>query len=163
MDNCGEYDLPYPNHIYNINVDDAKEAAEITIREVINSIPNFPPDTPQIDGPRKGEMEVEYPYTFQATDPDGDDVYYWIIWGDGCPAVEWIGPYESGEIVTVSHSFLREGKITITAQAKDSFENEGEIGVLDVEMPRIRNHLGNRIIDLFNSFTRLFPIFKILI
>ena len=147
----------------NIDVEEAKEAVEITIREVIKSIPNFPPDAPTIDGPRKGDAGVEYPYTFQATDPEGDDVYYWILWGDGCPAVEWIGPYESGEIITVNHSFLREGEMTITARAKDSFENEGETGVLDVEMPRIRNYWGNPITDLFKNIIRLFPILKILI
>ena len=100
---------------------------------------NAPPAAPDINGPNSGNANTEYDYTFVTTDPDGDDVYYWIVWGDGCPAVEWIGPYASGEEVTVSHAFTSQGDFTISAQAKDEFDNEGDWGYLEVTMPRIRN------------------------
>ncbi|MBU1941896.1 MAG: FG-GAP repeat protein, partial [Candidatus Thermoplasmatota archaeon] len=51
---------------------------------------NQPPNTPTITGTTNGKAGVEYDYTFTTTDPDDDEVYYWITWGDGCPAVEWI-------------------------------------------------------------------------
>jgi photosystem II stability/assembly factor-like uncharacterized protein len=115
-----------------------------------------PPDPPVIDGPKKGDVNVEYPYTFVATDPEDEDVYYWIVWGDGCPAVEWIGPYASGEIVTVNHAFTRGGVITISAQAKDINELEGDWGSLAVEMPRAKTSISS----LWLKFSGMFPILE---
>ncbi|GAG49194.1 unnamed protein product, partial [marine sediment metagenome] len=41
---------------------------------------NDPPDTPEIYGPTRHEVGVEYEYTFVTTDPDGDEIYYYIDW-----------------------------------------------------------------------------------
>ena len=120
---------------------------------------NYAPDKPDISGPINGDIGVEYPYTFVTTDPEGDDVYYWILWGDGCPAVEWIGPYKSGEEVIVSHAFLRAGKITITAQAKDVHEAESDFGSLDVDMPRSKTIYNSNILQS----TNLFPVLKFIL
>jgi hypothetical protein len=123
---------------------------------------SHPPSAPIIDGPRTGDVGVEYPYTFVSTDPDGEDVFYWIMWGDGCPAIEWLGPYASGEIVTVSHAFLRAGKITINALARDINEVEGDWGSLEVEMPRAKMSSNIPFIMLLYRFSNIFPILKIL-
>jgi hypothetical protein len=134
--------------------------SEPLIVEVTSDNPeNNAPGAPSISGPNNGDVGVEYPYTFISNDPDDDDIYYWIIWGDGCPAVEWIGPYASGEEVTVSHSFLKSGKITISAQVRDVYEAESAWGSFDVEMPRARmksnNLFGNFIYRLAHSFPML--------
>ena len=71
--------------------------------------PNEPPTAPVISGPTNGKAGVEYEYTFVTTDSNDDEIYLWINWGDGCPAVEWIGPYTSGEIITVDHTFENQG------------------------------------------------------
>jgi rhodanese-related sulfurtransferase len=97
---------------------------------------NTPPATPDIEGKTKGKPGVEYDYKFSTTDAEGDWVYYWILWGDGCPAVEWIGPYESGEVVTLSHIFETNGIYNISAQAKDFYGNTSEWGELTVKIPR---------------------------
>jgi hypothetical protein len=97
---------------------------------------NDAPLAPNINGQINGNVGVEYTYTFEATDPDGDDLYYWILWGDGCPAIEWIGPYESGTLVTQTHTFTTAGTFTISSQAKDEYDEEGAWGTLDVTMPR---------------------------
>ena len=97
---------------------------------------NTPPATPDIDGETKGKPGVEYEYKFSTTDAEGDWVYYWILWGDGCPAVEWIGPYESGEEVTMSHIFDTNGIYNISAQAKDFYGNNSEWAELTVKIPR---------------------------
>ena len=119
-----------------------------------------PPSTPVIDGPKNGDIGVEYPYTFVATDPDEDKVYYWILWGDGCPAVEWIGPYNSGEEVTVNHAFLRAGDITISAKAKDIYETESEWGTLDINIPRTKTNHYSTIVRFFQQFPSLFSILR---
>jgi hypothetical protein len=82
------------------------------------------PYPPEINGPEEGEVEIEYDYTFVTSDPAGGDIYYWIEWGDGS-VQEWIGPYASGEIVTVSNSWSENGTYSILAKAKNDQDGEG--------------------------------------
>ena len=108
---------------------------------------NTPPGIPEIDGETQGVVDVEYEYTFISTDPEGEDVYYWIIWGDGCPAVEWSGPYVSGEEVVFTHTFASQGMFSIRAKAKDIHDSESDWGYLDVTMPldySINNYTFNK-------------------
>ena len=86
------------------------------------SVPQ-PPNKPVISGPTIGTVNILYSYTFNSNDPDGDDIYYYINWGDGSYE-NWIGPYASGEIVTVLHFWSEKGTYKIQAKAKD--DNTGE-------------------------------------
>ena len=95
---------------------------------------NSSPSPPVIDGPVSGKIREKHEYTFNATDPDGDDVYYWIDWDDG-QVEEWIGPYESGEEVTLNHTWYKKGIYTIRAKAKDIHGDESEWATLEVTMP----------------------------
>jgi hypothetical protein len=83
------------------------------------------PDTPDIEGPTEGKPGIEYNYTFVSTDPEEDDVFYYIDWGDG-QFVEWIGPFLSGEQITQCHSWATKGTYTIKAKAKDTNEIESD-------------------------------------
>jgi len=121
---------------------------------------NVPPNEPFIDGPIKGKPGVEYSYTFVTDDLDGDDVYYWILWGDGCPAVEWIGPYGSGEVVTVKHTFTKKGTFTISAKAKDTVGAESEWGYLEVSIPRTYIGRNSLLLRLMEKFSHAFPIIR---
>lgn len=121
---------------------------------------NSPPNTPNIDGQTNGKAGTPYDYTFLTTDPDGDDIYYWIQWGDGCPAVEWIGPYASGELVTVSHTFESKGTFTISAKAKDIYNAESDWGTLDVTMPKSRPVSNTLFLRLLERFPHAFPILR---
>ena len=96
---------------------------------------NTAPDLPTIDGPPSGKIDEEYTYTFVTSDLEGDQIYYWIDWGDSCPAVEWIGPFSSGEIVEVSHTFTEKGDYTISCKAKDEHDAESDWATLEVSMP----------------------------
>jgi len=131
--------------------------AETTFEVIIE---NDPPNKPTIDGPTTGTAGEEYDYTFVTTDPNEDDVYYWIVWDDGCPAVEWIGPYDSGEEVIVSHTFDDEGTYTISAKAKDIHEAESDWGTLDVEMPVSQQLFNLRLFQFLQSFIDRFPILR---
>jgi len=95
---------------------------------------NDPPDPPTITGPLSGTAGEEYEYTFTATDPDGDDVFYYIDWGDDV-FEEWIGPYTSGEEIDVTHIWDEQGTYEIKAKAKDIYGAESEWGELEVTMP----------------------------
>ena len=86
---------------------------------------NIPPTAPIVTGPDGGAVGVFYEYNFVSTDNNLDDVYYYIDWGDG-NIEEWVGPYESGEEVTISHMWSEIGEYEIRAKARDESENESE-------------------------------------
>ena len=94
-----------------------------------------PPNMPTITGPTCGKVGKSYDYTFNATDPDGDDIYYGIAW-DWEQWAEWIGPYESGEEITLKHSWDEKGAHTIIARAMDVYEEVSDIATLEVTMPK---------------------------
>jgi hypothetical protein len=96
---------------------------------------SIPPSLPVIDGPASGKVGVSYYYNFVAIDPNGDDVYYRIDWDDGSPITNWIGPYDSGQVLIVSHTFSNAGVLTIKCQAKDSYDLMSKWGTLAVTMP----------------------------
>lgn len=76
------------------------------------------PEPPTIEGSDNGRVGKEYEYTIVTTEPDGEDVYYYVDWGDGYNT-GWIGPYPPGEPKLVSHAWNDVGDYTIKAQAKD--------------------------------------------
>jgi len=96
---------------------------------------NEPPSVPVITGPTSGNAGTTYDYTFISTDPEGDDVTYYIKWCQGCSGEEWVGPYPSGQQITVSHSWSEQGTHTISAMAKDIYGSESDWGYLEVTMP----------------------------
>jgi len=85
-----------------------------------------PPEAPTISGPTSGIAGIEYEFTFVSEDPDGDDVYYYVDWGDETYN-DWIGPYQSGEEITLTHTFTEKGAFSITAKAKDAYGVQSDI------------------------------------
>ncbi len=83
---------------------------------VLNSRPSKPL---RPMGPSTLECGQPGSYSTSAEDPDGDDIYYFIDWGDGTET-GWIGPYESGTSITKTHSWDTVGSYRIRALAKDS-------------------------------------------
>lgn len=78
------------------------------------------PDEPAINGPTFGKPNTEYTFEFTATDPEGEEVFYYIDWGDGTNE-DWIGPYTSGETIEANHEWTDLGDYTIKAKAKDIY------------------------------------------
>ena len=78
-----------------------------------------PPETPvKPNGPIEGIAGIEYDFSSNTTDPDGDNIFYKFDWGDGTSS-DWLGPYPSGEIVTESNSWKNSGDFDIRVKAKD--------------------------------------------
>lgn len=99
-----------------------------------NTVPdNNPPNPPTISGETYGEVGVEYEYTFNAVDPDGDDIYYLIDWGDNSTSYSAIFP--SGEELTRRHRWSEQGMYTIKAMAIDFLNAESDWATLEVTMP----------------------------
>ena len=101
------------------------------------SSPNTPPQIPEIDGPTSGVAGTSYNFTFNSVDPDGDDVYYYIIWGDGY-IEDWEGPYASGDDFIISHTYSNKKTYTIEAKARDTFGDESTIATHEITIPRVR-------------------------
>jgi SagB-type dehydrogenase family enzyme len=123
--------------------------------------PNNPPDKPILFGPTSGKPGTEYTFSSNASDPDGDQIYYLFNWDDGTTSY-WQGPFESGKVVEESHSWADKGSYTIRVKAKDDFGGES-----DWSDPLIMTITKNKAIDfcffefLFNH-PSLITIFKIL-
>jgi hypothetical protein len=95
------------------------------------------PSAPQINGPTSGNIGEEYEYTFISVDPAEDALFYLIEWGDG-ETEEWIGPFNSGEQITLSHSWSKSKTFNIRAKAKDEGGEESGWTILEVSMPKNR-------------------------
>jgi hypothetical protein len=102
---------------------------------------NKPPGPPKIEGPspRLKLLPKPFPgtheFTFCAIDPDDDMIYYYIDWGDGTYE-DWIGPFLSGEKVSVNHTYEEKGTFTIRAKAKDIWDQEGTWGTYQIPIQR---------------------------
>ncbi|UCF50582.1 MAG: carboxypeptidase regulatory-like domain-containing protein [Thermoplasmatales archaeon] len=117
---------------------------------------NNPPLVPEINGPKTGKPGTEYEFTFSTTDPESNNVYYYIIWDDGY-IESWIGPYNSGETINVSHTWAYQGDYTIRAKAKDSYNEESEFSELEIEIPRSRISKISLLSKYFEHFLNVLP------
>jgi len=114
---------------------------------------NNPPDSPSIDGPTNGKPNQQYTFTFNAVDPDEDDLFYFIDWGDG-NTEEWIGPYVSNEKLTRNHSWDK-GDYTIRSKVKDTGNLKSNWTELKVTIPRIKA-INKPILNFLQSYPFLF-------
>jgi hypothetical protein len=77
---------------------------------------NNPPDEPIIFE----DNDTLYIYSI---DPDNDNIYFLIDWDDGTYS-DWFGPYTSGEILAINHTWSEPGTYYIKAKAKDIYGAE---------------------------------------
>ncbi len=74
--------------------------------------PNSPPTRPERpSGPSSGLVNTGYTFSTNATDPDGDDIWFLFDWGDGADS-GW-GP------ASASHAYRRTGTYEICVLAED--------------------------------------------
>jgi hypothetical protein len=126
----------------------------------VSIIRDNPPNTPTIDGKARGKVGTPYPYTLNTVDINGDDVYYYIEWGDG-QVDEWVGPYASGEDVEITHQWDTKGTYTIHAKAKDIYGIESNWGSLTVTMPKAYSYETHGLLErFFELFPHAFPVLQ---
>jgi hypothetical protein len=127
---------------------------------VING--NKPPGAPTIIGETEGKVGVEYEYTFNAVDPDGDDVKYFVDWDDGDPEETGFNP--SGDDVKLKNTWNSKGTYTITAYAEDTNGLVGPEGTLIVIITKGKNRAINSPFQWFlQQHPYLFPILQMLL
>jgi len=125
FDDSSNSTLQNPSHKYvnagsyevNLTVTDDDGYENAKIKTIVVKV-NQPPEIPTVDGPKYGKIEGSYDYTFVSTDPEAENIRYYIDWGDGT-IDEWIGPYASGSTESVTHTWSKIGDFQIKAKAKD--------------------------------------------
>jgi hypothetical protein len=91
---------------------------QISTEQYVSMTPK--PTPPQIRGPHEVKPGMPYVFNFTSTDHHNpEELRYYIEWGDG-EIENWIGPYVSGETVTLTHVWSAEEEITIKAKAKNA-------------------------------------------
>lgn len=96
--------------------------------------PNQAPTTPTVTGPAKGKPGTNYTITMTSTDPETDQIYYFVDWGDGA-TTDWSGPFASGATASLSHTWATTNTYTVKVKAKDTPGAESAYGILNIKIP----------------------------
>lgn len=124
----------YPLHLRGSDISSPNNVGGIIKIELVGISGNNPPNPPEIRGPSKGKTGTTYTYYFSTTDPEKNNVYYYIDWNDG-NTTSWYGPYTSGTEKSLTHTWSSDGTYTIKIKAKDTFSKESDWTTLTVTMP----------------------------
>ena len=130
---------------------------------IIQISKNSAPSAPEVTGPIHGRPGVTYEWTFVSTDPEGEDITYYVDWGDQCGGAEWHGPYPSGEEVTISHRYTFCNTFIINTMAMDELGAESNWTYFEVTMPRNRISTNTFIVKLLERFPNTFPVLRYLL
>ncbi len=126
-------------------------------------INNGHPNKPNITGPAGGKPKTKYEFTFISTDPEADNIYFYVDWGDN-KNNGWIGPYASGEEVKVSHTWLLKGTYMVSARAKDENNLLSSWETLKITIPKSKIKNYNILLSQFlERFPNLFLNLKYLL
>ncbi len=87
---------------------------------------NHPPNPPIIIGEPMPKVSFEYEYCFSTTDPEGQNVSYYIEWGDGT-SDGWSRYHPSGEFIGYKHTWSKvDWDNIIRCKAKDIYGKESD-------------------------------------
>lgn len=96
------------------------------------------PSIPDINGPTAGKIGVEYSYNISSYDEDNDELWYEVVWSSVESDV--IGPFQSGEITNVKHTYDIKGDYNIRVKAIDIHGAESDWATLTVSMPKYKKY-----------------------
>ena len=117
---------------------------------------NNPPEKPEIPtGLSSGKINKEYNFTSSTTDIDADKIYYKWDFDDGTFS-NWLGPFNSGETINITHIWTKKGVYNIKVKARDIHRAESpwsEPLTLKISRPKTFNLI--KINFLFERFPLL--------
>jgi outer membrane protein assembly factor BamB len=117
------------------------------------------PTTPVITGRKEPPSKTPITYGFLSISPLGNDVYYYIDWSDGDWKIDyWLGPYKSGKIAFINHSWSEPGDYTIRCRSKDSDNLWSDWSESDISVIKSRNHATHS--SVWQGFLDMFPILE---
>ncbi|VVB61451.1 Uncharacterised protein [uncultured archaeon] len=160
---CGKRDV----HEMNLNISvvwKGNGIIDINVTIINNEIIlNNQPSIPTLTGPNSVKLNKKYNYEVTTTDPEGDQVWYWIDWGDK-NNTGWIGPFTSGTGTTESHIWTTKGNFTIKAKAKDMQDFQTDWATLITSVPYSYNIPTLSFWkQIFEQYPHAFPILRQLI
>jgi len=113
-------------------------------------LPNTPPNKPVVQGNPQGKIgEVQY-FNIYSVDNEGDDVFYFIDWGDGT-TTNWTGPFATETEVMFNHTWNEKDTYFVKVKAKDVFDSESDWSTLEITMPLSKSKM-----SVFFSFDNPF-------
>ncbi len=99
---------------YILNCDGVTDSVVVNV-----TASNAPPNPPTIVGPVNGDTSTSYPFTFTATDPNGDQIQYDVDWNnDGTSEVTSL-LVNSGVGIVGNRSWPAPGTYTFQVRARD--------------------------------------------
>jgi predicted acyl esterase len=119
---------------------------------------NYAPSKPSILGPNRGGSGIAYTFRFNSTDIENEDYELFVDWGDGTNT-SWIGPFASGNEVTLNHTWTVKQIFSIKAKARDVNGAESEWSTHNINIPYITPIKNPFILRLLERF----PILSLLI
>jgi len=128
----------------------------------VTIVVNTPPDAPDITGPADGKAGEECEYTFVTTDIEGDDISYYVEWGDDL-VEEWTEYYKLDKKFIVSHTWDEKGIYNIQVKAKDIHGAESDWATLEVSMPKNKQYASMFFLRFLDQHPDIFPILRHLI
>ena len=128
---------------------------------IFGDISNEAPGMPYDPDPSNSatNVDINADLSWSCVDPNGDDVEYYIRWGDGQVEI-WDGPHSSGVDVNIAHTYTRKDTFTIEAKARDTSGEESDWGTLTVTMPRNRASTNTFYLRILERFPNTFPLLR---
>jgi len=120
---------------------------------------NSPPEKPTITGPTSAKYGEEYTYEITAIDPDDNDIYYYIDFGDGTEEIIK-GPYGSGKTTRVKHTWENSGTYTIKVKSRDTYDEKSDWVTLEVSMPKNKFYINTPFIRFIENHPHMFPLLR---
>jgi endo-1,4-beta-xylanase len=123
------------------------------------NLDNNPPTIPSTpDGPAAGKAGIKYTYTTSSSDPDENQLHYKWDFGDGSYS-DWLGPYESGVITEVNHTWSKKGSYELKVKTKDIYNAESKWSdPLPINMPK--NKQSASFIYFLEKLIKRFPLLE---
>ncbi|UCB59361.1 MAG: hypothetical protein JSV67_03460 [Thermoplasmatales archaeon] len=116
------------------------------------------PSSPIVNGPTYGGVNVEYDYTISSIDEDDDPVYYTVVWDDGTNE-KYLGPYNSGEEVTLTHTWSRLGRYQIKFKAHDVWGGQSDWTTISIILPKTKT-INTPFLKIIEKYNHLQPVLE---
>jgi hypothetical protein len=146
-------------YIVTLTVNDSKGliASETTFARV-QDYNNNKPNKPNIAGQTSTTSGEEYTYVVSSTDPDGDNIYYHIDWGDGI--IDDYGPdvYSSGCVVNFSKTWHSKEKFIVEVKAMDIYGAESEIETLSINTPKSKKLITMPVLKFLQNYQLIYQL-----
>lgn len=144
--------------------DETGKTTEITSWARIQHGNNGAPTPPEINGPSSGQVSEALTYRFSSSDPEEDELLYYVEWQDK-ESTGWMGPYSSHEEIEMTHTWSTIDSFELRVKAMDIYGAESEWATLEVSIQRSKASMVSacllRLIDLWpQAVMRMCPLIQ---